>query len=151
MNAMKTILHPTDFSELSKKVLGAALARAKATNARLIVLNVREPQEVIEGEFGMLPPEPEASDESVFADLQSSLPENAGVEIQTMIAHGVVAEEILRVAEERRCDLIMLASHGHPGFFSQLFHANVAEHVKKGAPCPVLAMTDAEFAESVMV
>ncbi len=147
MKALKTILHPTDFSDLSKKVLRAALARAKGTGARLIVLHVREPQETIEGEFGMPPPEPEPPDEAVFADLESLLPDHSGVPVETMIAFGVVAEEILCVANDRECDLIMLASHGHDGFFSRLFHANIAEHVKKNAPCEVLALTEEQIAE----
>ena len=149
MYTMKTILHPTDFSELSTKVLQAALARAEAAGARLIILNVREPQEVVEGEFGMPAPEPEPSDEAVLSDLESLVPADTKVPVEAMLAFGVVNEEIVRVANERHCDLIMLASHGREGFFSRLFHANVAEHVKKDAGCQVIAMTEAESSEPV--
>lgn len=151
MSAIRTILHPTDFSELSRKVLRSALARAQALGARLIILHVREPQEVIEGEFGMPPPEPEPSDAEVFARLSALLPVNAPVVVDTMIAHGVVAEQILRVAQEQHCDLIMLASHGHTGFFSRLFHANIAEQVKRDAKCPVLAMAEEDMREPALV
>ena len=147
MLALKTILHPTDFSDLSRKVLAAALVRAKAHDAGLLLLHVCEPQEVIEGEFGMPPPESEPADELVFADLQSLLPVNTDVEVEMMVVHGVVADEILRVANDRHCDLIMLASHGHDGFFSRLFHANIAEQVKDKAPCQVLALTEQDVAE----
>jgi nucleotide-binding universal stress UspA family protein len=150
MLALKTILHPTDFSDLSKKVLAAALARAKARDAGLILLHVCEPQEVIEGEFGMLPPDAEPSDEVVFADLQSLLPANPDVEVEMMVAHGLVADEILRVANDRHCELIMLASHGHDGFFSRLFHANIAEQVKNQAPCQALALTEQDVAETAI-
>src|SRR5262249_35092468 len=142
--------HPTDFSELSRSVLQAALARAKEMDARLILLHVHEPQEVAEGEFGMLPPAPEPSDEEIFANLKSLIRGDEGVQIDEGVVHGQPAEEIVRVASERRCDLVMLASHGHEGFLSRLFHANIAEAVKKHAACQVIALTKAEVADPVI-
>lgn len=147
MNAIATILHPTDFSELSKKVLRRVLAAAKGSAAQVIVLHVREPQEIIEGEFGMPLPEPEPADEMIFADLQALVPAEAGVKAEAMLAHGVVAEEIVRVAVARHCDLIMLASHGHTGFLSRLFHTNISQQIKRDAPCPVIALTAEAIAE----
>jgi len=144
---MKTIMHPTDFSELSKKVLQMAQTRAEVIGGRLILLHVRQPQEVIEGEFGMPPPEPEPTDERLLADLESLVPENCLASVEVILARGMVAEEIVRVAKERQCDLVMMASHGHDGFFSRLFHANVADQVKQNSSCPVIALTDADVAE----
>lgn len=142
---MRTILHPTDFSELSKKVLQAALARIDAEGGRLILLHVREPQEVVEGEFGMIPPEPEPPDEKVLADLEALAPPNHAADIEVVLARGMVAEEITRVAWDRHCDLIMMASHGHDGFFSRLLHANIAEQVARQATCEVVALTEQEL------
>jgi nucleotide-binding universal stress UspA family protein len=147
---MRTILHPTDFSELSNKVLQAALARAKADGARLILLNVHEPQETIEGEFGMPPPAPEPSDEELLANLKSLVSGAEGVQVDALVVRGQAANEIVRVAKERRCDLIMLASHGHTGVLARLFHASVADAVKKHAGCEVIALTQAELADAAV-
>lgn len=148
---MKTILHPTDFSELSRRVLQLALTRTEVVGAHLILLHVRQPQETVEGEFGMPPPEPEPSDEKILADMEALIPANSAVEIEVMLARGMIAEEIIRVARERHCDLIMMGSHGHDGFFSRLFHANVAEQVKQQASCPVMALTDADVTEPAIL
>jgi nucleotide-binding universal stress UspA family protein len=108
-------------------------------------LHVREPQEVVEGEFGMIPPEPEPPDEKVLADLEALVPPNHSADVEVVLALGMVAEEIIRVATDRHCDLIMMASHGHDGFFSRLLHANVAEQVTHHAPCEVVALTEEEL------
>jgi universal stress protein A len=56
--------------------------------------------------------------------------------VELVIAKGEPALEILRVATERRCDLIVLGPHGrrHP----PAGLGSVAERVVKGAPCAVL-------------
>jgi nucleotide-binding universal stress UspA family protein len=148
---MKTILHPTDFSELSKKILQLAQTRAEVVGGRLILLHIRQPQEVIEGEFGMPPPEPEPSDEQLLADLESLVPPNCAASVEVILSRGTIADEIVRIAKERQCDLIMMASHGHDGFFSRLFHTNVAEQVKQQAPCPVMAITEADVREPAIL
>jgi nucleotide-binding universal stress UspA family protein len=148
---MKTILHPTDFSELSKKILQLAQTRAEVVGGRLILLHIRQPQEVIEGEFGMPPPEPEPSDEQLLADLEALVPSNCAASVEVILSRGTIADEIIRIAKERQCDLIMMASHGHDGFFSRLFHTNVAELVKQQAPCPVMAITEADVREPAIL
>src|SRR5476649_719804 len=59
MQTLKTILHATDFSDLAANAFHAAFALARAHGARLILLYVKQPQEAIQGEFGLSPPEPE--------------------------------------------------------------------------------------------
>jgi len=56
-----------------------------------------------------------------------------------MIAHGDAAAEIVRVAKERKVDLIVLASHGRTGLGRILF-GSTAEAVVRHAPCPVLVV-----------
>ncbi|MBI2352455.1 MAG: universal stress protein, partial [Deltaproteobacteria bacterium] len=48
-------------------------------------------------------------------------------------------EKILDVAETRRIDLIVLATHGRTGF-KRLIIGNVAEKVVRHASCPVLTV-----------
>jgi nucleotide-binding universal stress UspA family protein len=143
MKALKTILHPTDFSDLSSNAFHAAHALAQQHGARLLLLYVKQPQETVEGEFGMMPPEPEPSDEELLERLEEMLPENSPVESERLVEHGRPAEAIVRVAKEQHCDLIVMGTHGHKGL-GRLFHANVADHVTRSAPCPVMALRSSQ-------
>jgi universal stress protein A len=142
MQTLKTILCATDFSELAANAFHAAHALARAHNARLILLYVRQPQETVEGEFGMPPPEPEPSDEEVLDRLGRML---AGSSIQgeTLVVPGRPVEVIVEVAKQRKCDLIVLGSHGRRGL-SRLLHGSVADSVTRHAPCPVMALRSSQ-------
>jgi nucleotide-binding universal stress UspA family protein len=138
MKTFKTILHPNDLSELSQQAFQKAFGLAQEHGARLILLHVHEPQEVVEGEFGMLPPEPEPDDDANLAELRRLLPANPPISAECMVARGVAADEIIRVAKATKSDLIVMASHGQRNFLTHWLHANVAERVSKESPCEVM-------------
>jgi nucleotide-binding universal stress UspA family protein len=71
-----------------------------------------------------------------LAQVQSS---DGKVPITHRLELGDPASEILRVAEEIKCDLIVLGSHGR-GAIARLLMGNVAEHVVRRATCPVLVV-----------
>ncbi len=62
-----------------------------------------------------------------------------GIEAATHILAGEPEDEIVRFAEEKDCDLIVMGSHGHKGFVKLLI-GSVAERVIGRAHCPVLVM-----------
>src|SRR6202161_3679670 len=115
MQNLKTILHATDFSDLATNAFHAAYALARAHGARLILLYVKQPQETMQGEFGLMPPEPEMSDADILDTLGEQVPEDAPVQVECLVAHGQAAEAIVQVAKEKSCDLIVLGTHGHKG------------------------------------
>jgi nucleotide-binding universal stress UspA family protein len=143
MEKLTKILHPTDFSDLAINAFHAAHALARDHGASLILLYVKQPQEEVVGEFGMPPPEPEPSDEDILARLDKLAPSGSSVRVETMVAHGVATEEIVRVAKKAKCDLIVMGTHGRKGL-RRLFHANIADHVARSAPCPVMALRSAQ-------
>src|SRR6202050_1674062 len=104
MQTLKSILHATDFSELAANAFHAAFALARAHKARLILLYVKQPQETVQGEFGLMPPEPEMSDADILDRLGEQLPDNSPVEVECLVVHGKAAEEIVKVAQEMHCD-----------------------------------------------
>jgi nucleotide-binding universal stress UspA family protein len=132
-------LHATDLSDLSNNAFHAAHALARAHGARLLLLYVKQPQETIEAEFGTLPPEPEPSDEEIRQQLDAMVPDDSPVEAEAMVAHGAPVPTIVQAARDTRSDLIVMGSHGRKGL-ARLLHANVADHVTRAAPCPVLAL-----------
>jgi len=149
MIGLKTILHPTDFSETSGHALTYALAFAKEFKARLYVLHVIE--EVSSAMyFDMLQTPPLAQ---LMADVEAQarkaldglLPEEAREQVQTegLIRKGVPFLEIVRCAEEVGADMIVCGTHGRTGLKQALF-GSVAEKIVRKAPCPVLSVRHPE-------
>ena len=60
-----------------------------------------------------------------------------GVKVETMVAEGDVHNEIIRAAEEKKADLIIMGTHGRRGL-NRLLLGSVAESVTRRAHCPVL-------------
>ncbi|MBI2077270.1 MAG: universal stress protein, partial [Euryarchaeota archaeon] len=63
--------------------------------------------------------------------------EKAGVDVTGILARGFPAFEILRVADHKRADLIILGSHGHSGR-DRVLIGSVADSVKNNAATSVL-------------
>lgn len=59
--------------------------------------------------------------------------------IKTRIEEGEVHEKIIEVAEDERCDLIIMGAN-KTNWLKKLFGKNVAEKVINQAPCPVLVV-----------
>ena len=67
----------------------------------------------------------------------------AGVTAEQHIVQGNASQEILRLALDLRCTLIVLATHGRSGFDHVVF-GSVAEKVVRQSPVPVLAIKHPE-------
>jgi nucleotide-binding universal stress UspA family protein len=63
----------------------------------------------------------------------------AGALVKTRVETGAVHERILEVAEEERCDVIILGQHKR-SWLSKLFGDNVVGKVIRRASCPVLVV-----------
>jgi len=129
----KDILLPVDLgSEASwSKALPTAVELCKAFECRLHVLTVVP-------DFGMTMvaqyfPEHyeeqalESADEKLHAFVRERVPK--GVQVQHIVGHGVIYEEILRVAEEIDADLILMSSH-RPELKDYLLGPNAARVVR---------------------
>src|SRR5689334_5911582 len=114
MLPINTILHPTDFSERSNDAFQLACCLAKDHGARLIILHVREAAAAVFGEFGHLSAEPENED-AIRERLSRVTPPQSAVRVERHLRSGDPAEEIVRSAEESRCDLIIMGTHGRRG------------------------------------
>jgi nucleotide-binding universal stress UspA family protein len=136
MLALKTILHPTDFSETSAHALRMAYQVAQDYGARLILLHAVEPP-VYYGEFGATFTAADEYAESARERLLALVEPEAGVDVETLMVEGIASPEILRLAEERSCDLIVIGSHGRTGL-GRVLMGSVAEEVARKSPCPVL-------------
>jgi len=151
---VRSILLPTDFSDCANFALPYAAGIARATGASLLAVHVVETVVPAVGYSGMSEPLP-------IADISEQLEESAeremprvaereecvGLNVEEMIVHGDAATEIVRVARERRVDLIVISSHGRTGLGRILF-GSTAEAVVRHATCPVLVVKPPQEEES---
>ncbi len=143
---LRKILLPTDFSGCANFALPYAAAIARAAKATIICINVVEPIVPAVGYTGLAEPMPIADmSEQLEDSAERELPqlvdceELQGLSIEEVIVHGDAAAEIVRVAEEREVDLIVISSHGRTGFGRMIF-GSTAEAVVRHAKCPVLVV-----------
>ena len=149
---MKTILVPVDFSDVTLKVVKAAVHLAKPFQSRIILMHVSELGPSLMGIGGgpdavPVPQthEPKASTDYTerFARLQEMI-SSIGLVSTLVNLEGIPIDLILSQAENLRVDLIILGSHSR-GPLSHLFLGSVADGVLQRARCPVLIvpLTDA--------
>jgi universal stress protein A len=139
MLPVRTILHPTDFSEHSRFAFQTACLLAHECGARLIILHVVEPAVTISGATAL----PLIADELPVADadkhLHRLLPSDPDLVVEYELEVGYPAETIVSVARERGVDLIVMGTHGRRGP-GHLLMGSVAEQVLREATCPVLTL-----------
>jgi nucleotide-binding universal stress UspA family protein len=139
MLTIKTILHPTDFSERSEHAFRLACSLARDHLARLVVLHVIPPPQTVAYEaMPMVPMHPPGYRKELEARLRE-LKAPAGVAVEYLLEEGFAATEIVRLAKELSADLIVLGTHGRAGV-GRLLLGSVAEQVLRKATCPVLTV-----------
>lgn len=140
MNVRPSILCPIDFSEASAGALRYAAALARHFSTRLIVLSVEDPllTEALDLGVGVVW-EPELCKREMRQFTAKTFGKDAGLLalLEYEVAVGKPAPEILRVARERSCDLIVLSSHGLTGV-RKLFFGSTTERVLRETTRPVL-------------
>lgn len=139
MTPIHTILCPTDFSPRAAWALPLASALARDYGARLILLHVVPPVPAFYGEAVLVPPEPHVVREALREQLGRLRPDDPDVRVEHHLRDGDPAGEILALARETECDLIVMGTHGRTGM-GRLLLGSVAEHVMRKAPCPVLTV-----------
>jgi universal stress protein A len=149
---MKTILVPVDFSDVTLKVIKAAVHLAKPFQSKIILMHVGESGPPLLG-LGPTPdavpmPQPQEpiappDQTKRFAHLQEMI-SSIGLVSTIVELEGIPIDLILSQAEGSRVDLIVLGSHSR-GPISHLFLGSVADGVLQRARCPVLIvpLTDA--------
>jgi universal stress protein A len=140
MNSQKFLI-PIDFSEFANQALDYAIALATKLQARLTLLHVIHAMPLGVAEMGASLPYSYLQE--LEADIAQSMGEyltrvqEAGLEGEIMIVHGVPFEEIVNTAAANQIDLIIMGTHGRSGLQHVLL-GSVAEKVVRLAPCPVL-------------
>jgi nucleotide-binding universal stress UspA family protein len=146
----KNILLPVDGSERSERAAKECIALVKSTGAKVALIHVIP--------HFHLHYQPWATPKSVHNKIEKEHEEDAKQFAQEMVAkmtkrvksegidcEGLVVvgdhpyEEIIRNAEKRKCDLIIMASHGHKGLNAVLLGSETVK-VLTHSKLPVLVV-----------
>ncbi len=141
----KHIVCPVDFSSSSLDALGHAIALAEEGEADLTILHVIDvPPELVEAP--MFTQAPLAKIRARVAAsyerrLLALVPEAVRTccTVDTLVVDGRPSSEILRVAGDRRADLIVMGVHGRGAIDLMWFGSKTNEVIRSGQ-CPVLAV-----------
>lgn len=137
MLGLKTILHPTDFSNQADHAFELAWCLARDHGACLVLLHVVPPPVCHAEELARRPPDGYC--EQMWHELIRLQPADSSVHVERILEEGDVAEIILRVARETKADMIVMGTHGRTRL-ARLLMGSVAEQVLRQAACPVLAL-----------
>lgn len=135
------ILVATDGSPLSRRAVRAAAGLARGTGARLTVLHVVSPYLRSTGiALAKLPGYGRAVDQAARGILAAARAEARASDVNAeavSVVGGDPWKAILRAAQARRCNLIVMASHGRRGLSGLILGSETAK-VLAHAKVPVL-------------
>lgn len=147
MEKVNKILIPTDFSICSNEALSYGVFLARQLKATLLLTHVMESigyplSSISSHPFGHA--ELRAGQE---LDRLARPWRKSGVPIETHLLKGTPAADIVSVAQQLECDLIVMGTHGRTGIAHALM-GSVAESVIRTSPIPVLTVRWREEAAS---
>lgn len=145
--SFRRILCPVDFSPASEQAVGFALDLARQAEGGVTLLTVVE---------WLAEDDPSGTAGPDLAGLRATLAQDAkarlealvadeprtGCTIDEMVGTGRAHREVLRVAAERKADLVVMGAQGRGGAGLALF-GSTTQQVLRGATCPVLVVRPA--------
>jgi nucleotide-binding universal stress UspA family protein len=140
MRNIRAILVAADFSGCSEDAFRVARALARDYRARLIVLHVATPPPfVTPGELQKALQRPDGYRAELEGRLRLVYAADSPAGVDYRVQDGDPAVEILGVAREAQCDLIVMGTHGRTGLLRALT-GSVAESVLRRADCSVMVV-----------
>jgi nucleotide-binding universal stress UspA family protein len=141
---IKSILIPTDFSELSETALKVGTSIAKRQNAEITLIHVVDRFAYLPPTEVFLPdirPTPDIilTMEDRLREFSDQLMIDTGLSVTGKVFVGQPSERICRFAYEEKNSLIVMGTHGASGL-REFFIGSEAYSVVKNAPCPVLTI-----------
>lgn len=134
---------PVDFSDPSEQALRYAVRFAQQLGGEITLLHIVSPS---------IAPYPEVAPYIDYTEEELENAERAmqtlvespllkSLSVQTAIRSGLAAHEIVEVARELDCDLIVIATHGYTGW-KHFCIGSTTERVVRTAPCPVFVVRE---------
>jgi len=145
MRAFQTVVVATDFSETAEEALNVAVEIVRGTSGRLELVNV-VPDPVHQPWMLEAPGIDFLAMQHLWLDAATreteALVKRRQLDPSTVRTHVLTGRpdaEIVRFAQERGADLIVMGTRGYGGV-KRLLLGSVADHVLRQATCPVLVV-----------
>jgi nucleotide-binding universal stress UspA family protein len=131
----KTILVPTDFSEVCRNAADQAAEAARLFNHRLVLLHVinQDTKAFLKNEFAELPAIDQMLEEQAL-----EIRTRFGIDVETRAVEGSIFSTISEVARDMEASLVFLGTHGKVGM--QHLTGSFALKVVTGSPVPVIVV-----------
>ncbi len=134
------IVCATDGSEHARKALSLARDLAKLHGAQLFLVHAYPSMSDLLGfkDYSSIATHRIANGQKILDEALEAL-QGTGIVVETELLEGPTAEAILKVAETRKADLIVLGARGLSPITGLLL-GSVSQKILHHAPCPVLVV-----------
>lgn len=136
---------PTDFSERANNALTYAIELAKREKAKIILLHVYHLEPSISYIDVPVPDDEIKLNEEKWLDklksLQTKIEHAGGMRSERVARLDLAVDGIIKEAEERKVDLIIMGTHGASGLKELLMGSNTSRVIDR-ARCPVITVPE---------
>jgi nucleotide-binding universal stress UspA family protein len=135
----KRILVAVENSAADRSILAHVGLLARLTGAELLLVHVADGWAARNfNQLELRESEEMKADRAYLESLQKELVDQ-GFRVQTQLAMGDPATELVRTAEAESVDLVAMSTHGH-GFLGDIVHGATADRVRHLVKVPVLLL-----------
>jgi universal stress protein A len=135
----RRILVAIENSQADRTILDHVARLAKLTGAELLLVHVADGWAARNFDQLQLRESEEMKSDRAYLDGLRSTLASQGFSVQTKLAMGDPATELIRSAEEQKVDLIAMSTHGHR-FLADVLHGTTADRVRHLVKVPVLLL-----------
>jgi nucleotide-binding universal stress UspA family protein len=133
------ILVAIEHSKADSAILDHIEKLAKLTGARLLLVHVADGWAARHFDDLNLRESEEIRDDRAYLAERCEALRNAGLTVESRLAMGDPATELIRIANEERVDLIAMSTHGHR-FLSDVIHGTTVDRLRHKVFVPVLLL-----------
>ena len=133
----KKILIPLDSTPTDQAILEHVRPLARLTNAEIILLHVADGYAARLQEELNLADSQEIQEDNVYLRERKEELAKEGFLVRSILLAGDPTEGILKVAEEEKCDLIAMSTHGHR-LVKDILLGSVANNLRHRTGIPIL-------------
>ena len=133
----KTILVTLDSTPTDRGIIDHVKPLAQLMQSRIVLLHVADGWAA--RTFGSDAVSPEVTEDRAYLDKVRKEFEAAGMSVETVLAFGEPADEIVKWIRAKGCDLVAMSTHGHR-FLADLILGTTASRVQHQVSVPVLLL-----------
>ncbi len=141
----RRVLFGTDFSPASRPAFRRAVALARQSRGRLLIVHVVPSGMPVGAEGYVTPRMYQEMETAIRKSAQKQLDrlvaqaKKAGVAARGLLLTGAAPEAIALTARKERSDVVIVGTHGRTGL-DRLLAGSVASRIVGTAPCPVMTV-----------